>query len=162
MILGFGFEQDFGVCGAGFGCGGIILGFEVQGLAFLRRFSGFRFWFFHTTSGFWVVVFSHQIRALGFGQKMHNFPSKIHYFHQKSDNLTCISPPARICFPPIISTTFINYFSMKGGDCVIMDATCWHGGGANTSNTQRMLLSVSFEQSSNDDRNHWRLSDFII
>ena len=32
----------------------------------------------------------------GFGRKIQKFPSKIHYFHQKSYNLARISPRARV------------------------------------------------------------------
>ena len=102
-ILGFGansgfwcFDTIFAVWSAGFRFFDTILGFGVQGLGFATRVQGLGFWCFHTTSGFGVLVFWHQIRVWGFGQKTQNFPSKIHCFHQKGDNLARVSSPARV------------------------------------------------------------------
>ena len=102
MILGFGansgfwsFDTIFGVQGSGFRFFDTILGFGVQGLGLLTPFQGLGFdfftphqglgfWFFHTKLGFGVLV------------KKQKNPSKIHYVHQKINNLTRISPPARV------------------------------------------------------------------
>ena len=61
-ILGFWVNSGFGFCD-------MILGFGVQGLFFLTRFLGLWVVVFHTTSGIGDLVFSHQIRVWGLGQK---------------------------------------------------------------------------------------------
>ena len=82
-LLGFRANSGFGFCDTIFWVQGsdvrffdTILGFGMQGLGFLTRFQGLGFWFFHATSGFGVLFFSHQIRVL---VKTHTF------FHPKSN-----------------------------------------------------------------------------
>ena len=40
------------------------------------------------------------------------------------------------------------WFALHAGDCVLMEPTCWHFGGANTTERRRTILCASFVQAS--------------
>ena len=55
-----------------------------------------------------------------------------------------------------------DWYKLNAGDAIIMDQCTWHGGGANTSNRKRTLLSLSFTQGSvNKNSKSYTIGDFL-
>lgn len=76
-------------------------------------------------------------------------------------------PPEHVWLPPtparVEERGGTQWFPLRAGDAVLMEATTWHGGGANTSGQWRTILSISFVASSESsvlDDGKWRLADF--
>jgi hypothetical protein len=56
------------------------------------------------------------------------------------------------------------WFPLEAGDTVVMESTLWHAGGANTSTRKRILLSLSFTQEMDQEKEEvlYRLQDFRV